>query len=184
MKNFWNSLIVTILALMVVPIALAWGMGHPYIPENPLIIKAGNTEVLQLELQNMEETPKLIAISVMDNKSATSILQQEEYSLEPMGRTPLLINLTIDKYAHSGNYTTVIGAVSKSLKERNGQVGLSSAVTVKVNYEVLNPFMDFLEMFFIISLIGLAAIGLGLKVWTELWMRKNLISERITLGYR
>jgi len=159
--------------IFLLPVSLGWGLVTPYIPENPIVVKAGESQMLELEVQNMEESSKLVSLKVSSENMSSFILQQVDYNMEPMSRKPIFINLSVDKYKHSGNYSALIEGRSKIVDQQSGQVGIGSAVNVRINYTVENRLMDILEMTVIWSIIGLAALGIGLKFYGSLWLCKN-----------
>jgi hypothetical protein len=171
-----KSLYVNLIAMSILlsTFVSSWGVVTPYITDNPLVIKAGDSKTLNLELQNMEDDSKIVTIRAESSNSSTLLVSQSEYSMEPMSRVPLLIDLNVGKYVKSGNYTAIVGAVAKSSTKETGQVGVGSAVTVKVNYTVLNPFMDLVEKIVIFALVGMVMLAFVLKTWVIVsWIKQN-----------
>ncbi|MBI4158998.1 hypothetical protein HY500_01935 [Candidatus Woesearchaeota archaeon] len=130
-KNMKRVFVFAITLLFIAPFANAFGVSSPYWDEKPLVMYPGQSNDLQLQLQNMvgDENMKLTA-SVVEGGDIARLTDEDIVYDVPLGRKDVKVGVRVDIPGNAqlyGNYKIKV-QFKQVAKESSGTVGLSGSV--------------------------------------------------------
>ena len=130
-KNIKRIFIFAIMILVIAPFANAFGVSSPYWEEKPLAMYPGQTNYLQLQLQNMVGSEEMrLTASVVEGADIAKLTDKETVYEVPLGKKDVKVNLKVEVPETAqlyGNYNIKV-QFKQIVEEQGGAVGLSGSV--------------------------------------------------------
>ncbi len=130
-KNMKKIFVFAIVLLVIAPFVNAFGVSSPYWEEKPLAMYPGQTNDLQLQLQNMVGSEEMrFTASVVEGADIAKLTDKETVYSVPLGRKDVKVNLKVEVPETAqlyGNYNIKV-QFKQIAEEQGGAVGLSGSV--------------------------------------------------------
>ena len=133
-----NILLLSLIFLLITPIATAIGVSFPYYKDNPLVLRPNENQIINFTVQApAKESDTIITASITDNpENLAEIVGKTEFTI-PQGEKSVKIPVKIQIPKNAKTSEQTISVKFKQLAAEEGMVQFSPAMTVSFPLKII-----------------------------------------------